>query len=200
MIGYLRGELGQIAGELRGREAALLGLELVAAVLEEFGAGDIEPEVHVPARLVTGASRWLRMMIAERRLVGVQVRGEAALVADRGREPALGEHLLERVEHLRAVAQGLAEPRRTHREDHELLDVQAVVGVRAAVDDVHHRHRHHRLAPPPISCARYRYSGSRRRAPRRAPWRARRRAWRWRRGAPLLSVPSSSIIVASMPA
>jgi hypothetical protein len=28
------------------------------------------------------------------------------------------------------------------RHDHEFLDVQAVVGVLAAVDDVHHRHRH----------------------------------------------------------
>ena len=44
-------------------------------------------------------------------------------------------------------------------QDHELLDVDAVVGVRAAVDDVHHRHRHHRLA----AAARWRYSGSLRR-------------------------------------
>jgi hypothetical protein len=30
--------------------------------------------------------------------------------------------------------------RRAHGHDHEFLDVQVVVGVRAAVDDVHHRH------------------------------------------------------------
>ena len=39
------------------------------------------------------------------------------------------------------------EIRRADRQDHELLDVDAVVGVRAAVDDVHHRHRHRRAVP-----------------------------------------------------
>ncbi len=51
------------------------------------------------------------------------------------------------MKHLRAVAQRLAKARRADREDHEFLDVEAIVGVRAAIDDVHHRHRHHRLAP-----------------------------------------------------
>jgi hypothetical protein len=59
------------------------------------------------------------------------------------------QDLLQRVEDLRAVAQRLAQRRRADRQDHEFLDVEAVVGVRAAVDDVHHRHRHHRLALAP---------------------------------------------------
>ena len=37
--------------------------------------------------------------------------------------------------------------RRADRHDHELLHVEAVVGVRAAVDDVHHRHRHRHRRP-----------------------------------------------------
>ena len=35
------------------------------------------------------------------------------------------------------------EARRADRHDHELLQVDVVVGVHAAVDDVHHRHRQH---------------------------------------------------------
>ena len=42
---------------------------------------------------------------------------------------------------LGAPAQRLAEARRADRHDHELLEVDGVVGVHAAVDDVHHRHR-----------------------------------------------------------
>jgi hypothetical protein len=46
------------------------------------------------------------------------------------------------MKHLGAAAQRVAKVLRADRDDHELLQIQAVVGVRAAVDDVHHRHRH----------------------------------------------------------
>jgi len=51
------------------------------------------------------------------------------------------DQLLEGVEDLRAIAQRLAEARGPDRQDHELLEVERVVGVRAAVDHVHHRDR-----------------------------------------------------------
>ncbi len=66
---------------------------------------------------------------------------EPALVAEAGGQPLLLQHRLQRVVHLGAPAQRLLEGRRTDRRDHELLDVDAGVGVRAAVEDVHHRHR-----------------------------------------------------------
>ena len=50
------------------------------------------------------------------------------------------EHLLEVVEHLGAHAQPLLERRCAHGTDHELLKCDGSVGVRTAVDDVHHRH------------------------------------------------------------
>ena len=56
-------------------------------------------------------------------------------------EALLLQHRLERVVDLGALAQRLAEGRRADRRDHELLDVHVGVGVRAAVEDVHHRHR-----------------------------------------------------------
>jgi hypothetical protein len=36
-----------------------------------------------------------------------------------------------------------------HGHDHEFLNVDRVVGMLAAVDDVHHRHRQHRAEVPP---------------------------------------------------
>ena len=76
----------------------------------------------------------------QRRLVRVEVGREAALVADRGGEPAAGQRPLEGVEDLRAHAQGLGERRGAGGNDHELLEVDGVVRVRPAVEDVHHRH------------------------------------------------------------
>ena len=45
------------------------------------------------------------------------------------------------MEDLGPHAQRLVEGLGAHRHDHELLDIQVVVGVAAAVDDVHHRNR-----------------------------------------------------------
>ena len=53
------------------------------------------------------------------------------------------QRLLERVEDLGAHPQALRERAGAGRDDHELLEVDGVVGVRAAVEDVHHRHRQH---------------------------------------------------------
>ena len=53
----------------------------------------------------------------------------------------LGEPFLQGVEDLGAGAHRLGEALGADRHHHEFLDVDRVVGVRAAVDDVHHRHR-----------------------------------------------------------
>ncbi len=53
----------------------------------------------------------------------------------------LREELREMVEHLGPGAERLGEGRRAHRQDHELLHLEAVVRVRSSVDDVHHRRR-----------------------------------------------------------
>ena len=72
----------------------------------------------------------------------VQAGRESAFVAHRGRQPLPVEQFLQRVENLRAAAQRIAKARRADRHDHEFLQVERVVGVRAAVDHVDHRHRH----------------------------------------------------------
>src|SRR5213595_818205 len=46
-----------------------------------------------------------------------------------------------RLENFDSHAQAFREARRADRHDHEFLEVDRIVGVHAAVDDVHHRHR-----------------------------------------------------------
>ena len=45
------------------------------------------------------------------------------------------------MKNLRAHPQCFREGRRPERHDHEFLEVDRVVGMHAAVDDIHHRHR-----------------------------------------------------------
>ena len=70
-----------------------------------------------------------------------QVGREAAFVADAGRLAACLQDAAQRVKDLGAHPQRLGERRRAERHHHEFLEVDARVGVRAAVEDVHHRHR-----------------------------------------------------------
>jgi hypothetical protein len=51
--------------------------------------------------------------------------------------------LLQGMEYLGAGAQRLGKRRQSLGDDHELLEVERVVGVRATIDDVHQRHRQH---------------------------------------------------------
>lgn len=93
------------------------------------------------AQMVTGVVD--RLLDHRQRLgVGGEVRCETALVTHRGGEPLGGEYLFQRMEYLGPHAQRLAEVRRPHRLDHELLDVDVVVGMLATVEDIHHRYRH----------------------------------------------------------
>ena len=72
------------------------------------------------------------------------------------------EDAFQGVEGLGPVAQGLGEARRADGHDHELLEVHAVVGVLAAVEDVHHRHRQpHRPRPAQVGVQRQ-FGGHRR--------------------------------------
>ena len=49
------------------------------------------------------------------------------------------QHALEGVVDLGAPTQALGKARGAHRHDHELLEVDVIVGMHAAVEDVHHR-------------------------------------------------------------
>ncbi len=139
-IGYFAAELGVDVDEL-GRGARLL-VQGVLAVLVELARGAIHREADLLARLVTGGLDRLQDAL-ERVFVRAEARREAALVADGGREAFLLQDALQVVEDLGAAAQRLGERLEAERDDHELLHFEAVVGVRAAVDDVHERRRQH---------------------------------------------------------
>ena len=112
--------------------------KLVDAVLEHLARRRVERDrdpLAVPRALRGLEDRRDRLL---RRL---EVGGEAALVADARREPALVQHGLQVVEDLRADPEGVAEAVGAGRYDHELLQVEPVLRVRAPVDDVHERHR-----------------------------------------------------------
>ena len=68
--------------------------------------------------------------------------GKAAFIAHSHAHAFVMQYFLERMEYLRPLAQGLFEGGCTHRNNHELLQVQVVIGMRAAVDHIHHGHGH----------------------------------------------------------
>ena len=117
-------------------------LEHVRAVAIQLRDRRVERDRDLLAGLVAGRADPVHQQL-ERLLVGVEVGREPALVADRGRHLAVVERLLQLVEDLVAHPQRLREAGGADRHDHELLEVEQVVGVGAAVEHVHHRDRHH---------------------------------------------------------
>ena len=133
-----RHEVREPGSKPGGVQALALSREHVAPVPTELRRGAVEREDDVASEVVSCARHRAGNPLEGRRVRG-QVRGEAALVAHGGGQPFFPQHGLQRVENLDAAAQGLAEARRADRQHHELLDVDVVVGVRPAVEDVHHR-------------------------------------------------------------
>mmetsp|Transcript_81542 Transcript_81542/g.226847 ORF Transcript_81542/g.226847 Transcript_81542/m.226847 type:complete len:508 (+) Transcript_81542:825-2348(+) len=132
---------GQHAGPfLRAQLDAAFAFEHVFAVLVELAGGAVQGQGDLLSGGVAGLVDGLQDQL-DRGLVALDAGREAALVTDGGGDVLVVQDLLQRMEDLGAPAQGLAEARRAHRDDHQLLQVQAVVGMGAAVDDVHHRHR-----------------------------------------------------------
>ncbi len=130
--------LDELGPERRHRRALeLAALEAVGAVAEDLARRRVERDrdaVAVPGPLGRLEDR------LDRGLARLEVGREAALVADPGREPAFAQDALELVVDLDADPQALGEARGAHGHDHELLQVDRVGGVGAAVDHVQHRH------------------------------------------------------------
>ena len=133
-----RDELRPVPDHPVGRERLLLALQDVLAALVELRRGGIEREHDVPARLVPRGLDGRQEQL-DRFLRRGDVGRKAPLVAHARREPLLLEDPLQRVKDLDAGPQGLGERREPDRADHELLGIEQIVGVRAAIDDVHER-------------------------------------------------------------
>src|SRR5439155_18052206 len=71
---------------------------------------------------------------------GSEIGSEAAFVADSCGEFLIVQNLLQMMKGLHAGSKSIGECVEPRWDDHELLDVQSIVGMGAAVDHVHHRH------------------------------------------------------------
>ena len=114
-------------------------IEGITAVLEEFGAGHIQCQGDMFAGLVARLADRLHQDFAGFHVA--QIRREAAFIAHGGAHAPVAEQFLQRVEHLGAHAQRLTEARSPVGDEHELLEIEAVSGMGATVDNVHQRHR-----------------------------------------------------------
>ena len=131
--------------QLAGIEGSPLALQFVLSGPVELGGSRIERDEDVLTRAVAASLDGVDQQ-RHRFLVGIELRRESALVALAGAESGLVQALFERVKHLRAPAKPLPIARRAGRHHHEFLEVDFGLRVLAAVQDVHHRHRHHQLA------------------------------------------------------
>ena len=78
---------------------------------------------------------------AQRLLRIRQIRGESALVTYGCTVSVLLQQALQRMVDLRTHPKTFFEAARSHRHDHEFLDIYGVVRMSASVHDIHHRHR-----------------------------------------------------------
>ena len=131
-----------------GIERPALAGQDVAPVREQLAGGDVEREARPrrPGGSPPASTARARKASASSVLfrLGAKPPSSPTLVL----WPASLSAFLQAVEDLRAHAQAVGEGLAPHRHDHEFLHVDRVVGVRPAIDHVHHRHRQHAGAGP----------------------------------------------------
>src|SRR5690606_15713699 len=125
---------------LIGRKRSAFPFKLIVPVPEIFRRGAVESKEDIVAGCISGGLDRAHDEIKGFRR-GAESGGEAALIADIRIVAGLSELLLQGVEHLGSAAESFPETLGADRHDHEFLDVYRVVGMAAAVDDVHHRYR-----------------------------------------------------------
>ena len=129
-----------VIDHLSARILNALALELVHAGLGvvELGGRRIHGVHEVNAGLKASLLDGLGDVL-ERLGIGLEVGRKAALVAHAAAQAGLVQHTLEGVVDLGAPTQALGKARGAHRHDHELLEVDVIIGMHAAVENVHHR-------------------------------------------------------------
>ena len=137
MIGYFAAAPGSTRPSPR---CCAFAFEVVRPFLKNSEAATSRPRKICSPALYPALSI-ARTNEVERFGVRFQIGRETAFVADRCRQLAVVQDVLQVMERFDAGAQRFAERLEAGGDDHELLHVEVVVGVRAAVDDVHHRHR-----------------------------------------------------------
>ena len=113
---------------------------MVFAVFVEFAGCAVQSEQYVFTCFVAGGFCGFHHQL-QGFFVAVQVGCETTFVANGSWEAFAVTQFFQCVEDFGAATQSFAERFCSDRHDHEFLDVQAVVGMFAAVDNVHHRNR-----------------------------------------------------------
>ncbi len=179
-IGYWRLQLSQKLTISSLEQLALVALLedvlLLFLVVELAGRG-IERDGDLLAGLVAGRFDGFEDQF-DGFVVRLERRSKAAFIADRRVVALLLEHALQRVEGLGSPAQRVAEALRADGHDHEFLEVDVRVGMRAAIEHVHHRRGQH-AGVDAAEVAVERNLKRLRDGARGRPWR--RREWHWRR-------------------
>ncbi len=109
-------------------------------------------------------------------LIATQVGGKSTFIAHGRIEFSRAQHFLQMMENLDAGPEGIAETVEAERHDHEFLDINGIVSMLPAIDDIHHRRRQRCVHPchPDSDTVAVGSSWLR-------PWRrpARRPGWHW---------------------
>ena len=137
----LGGPITPESHHLLGRVLRFIGLlEDVLAIFEKFASGGVEGDGNLLSRFVASLLNGL-----DNQFNGLDVRfergSESAFVADRGVVSPFLEHVFQRMKCFRAPAQRLAEAGGADRHDHEFLEIYVVIGMGAAIENVHHGNR-----------------------------------------------------------
>ena len=103
----------------------------------KLGRSRVHSEHDVGTGLVASSLACLHHVL-ERLFVRLEVRSETAFIAHAAAKAGIVQNLLQRVVDLSAPAQRFGKRVGADRHDHELLEVHVVVGMRAAVQNVHH--------------------------------------------------------------
>src|SRR5690606_38218770 len=134
------GELGEILGLSLWIARLPFAFIDVVAILEELGCRAIEAKSDIFTRLEASLLNRLHDEI-EGSLGILQIRSKSAFIADIGVVTGILEALLERVENFRTITNSFTNGRSADRKNHEFLEIDRIVGMCAAIDDVHHGNR-----------------------------------------------------------
>jgi hypothetical protein len=127
-----------IIGDHLGRSPfrTFFRLEKVESVTVEFGCCRIDPETDILSRAIAGLSNGLHDQ-GEGFFIGLEIRSKSSLIAHRGFVAFSLQDRLEVVKDFRPHSQRFLKTLRPGRKDHKFLNVQIIISMGSAVEDVH---------------------------------------------------------------
>ncbi len=135
------GQASQVVSKTGRIEYLAFASQIVVAVFVELAGSAVQCQSNVITQGIASIGNGFGDG-SQRIFVGRQVRRKATFITHGSVQAARLQNRLEVVENFSAHAQCIGEVLGANRLNHELLNVDVVVGVLTTVDDVHHRHRH----------------------------------------------------------